>query len=110
MRNKALDLVGKTSLEEVVALISKLNLLVTNDGGPLHIAVACGIKTVSIFGPVDDLVYGPYPPQDTNIVLKTDLSCRPCYKKFKMPACDKNRECISRISVDQVYDAVRRLL
>ena len=46
---KPIDFVGKTSLEDFVAAIASLKLLVTNDGGPLHIATALGVKTVSIF-------------------------------------------------------------
>lgn len=109
MRNKAIDLVGKTSLCDLVAIISGLKLLVTNDGGPLHIGVATGIKTVSIFGPVDERVYGPYPPSDRHIVLKSNIACRPCYQKFRMPVCGRDRECINMIGVDEVFAAVRRL-
>lgn len=110
MSRKPIDLVGKTNLEELAAIIGNLRILVTNDGGPLHIAVALGTKTVSVFGPVDDLVYGPYPASENNIVIKTDIPCRPCYKDFKIPLCDRERECINAIGVDEVFNAVRRLL
>jgi len=110
MRNRAIGLVAKTNLEDLSAIISNLRLLIANDGGPLHIAAAEGVKTVSIFGPVDDLVYGPYPPAATHIVLKKDLSCRPCYRNFKMPLCASQRECINSISVDEVFEAIGRLL
>jgi lipopolysaccharide heptosyltransferase II len=110
MTHKAIDLVGKTTLEELLAIISELRLLITNDGGPLHIAVAEGVNTVSIFGPVDDLVYGPYPPDENHTVIKQNLPCRPCYHNFKMPICDRERECIKSISTEEVYASVRRLL
>lgn len=110
MVNKPVDLTGKTSLEEFAAVIGRLRILITNDGGPLHIGVSQGIKTVSIFGPVDDLVYGPYPKSEEHIVIKSDVSCRPCYKDFKMPLCDRERECINLIGVDEVFNAVRRLM
>ena len=110
MQNKAIDLTGKTTLEELIAIISKLRILIANDGGPLHMAVAEGINTVSIFGPVDDLVYGPYPPDENHLVVKKDLSCRPCYRNFMMPQCDREKECLKSISTEEVLTCVRRLL
>lgn len=110
MRNKPINLTGKTSLEELAALISNLNILITNDGGPLHIAAALGIKTVSIFGPVDERVYGPYPASSKHIVIKEDIDCRPCYQKFRFTGCANNRRCLEDISVDEVYAAVDKLI
>ena len=76
----------------------------------MHMAVALGVKTVSIFGPVDDLVYGPYPPSDKHIVIKKQIDCRPCYQGFRMQFCDKNRLCLNSITTQDVFDAVRRLV
>jgi len=110
MKQKAVDLTGKTSLEELMAVISRLKLLVTNDGGMLHMAAALGIKTVSIFGPVSEVVYGPYPAGESHLVVKKDISCRPCYRHFRMPLCERDRECLKSITVDEVFNAARRLL
>jgi ADP-heptose:LPS heptosyltransferase len=109
MKHEVLDLSGKTTIGELSALLSKMKLVITNDGGPLHMAVALGIKTVSIFGPVDERVYGPYPPSQEHVVIKKDIPCRPCYQNFKMPECPSNRECINSISIEDVLYAVRRL-
>jgi len=110
MKNIAIDLVGKTSLEEFVGIISNLNILVANDGGPLHTAIALGVKAVSIFGPVDDLVYGPYPKDENQIVIKEDLPCRPCYNNFRLKDCLNNRKCIDGITVAEVFSAVKKLI
>ncbi|MDP2043709.1 MAG: glycosyltransferase family 9 protein [Candidatus Omnitrophota bacterium] len=110
MRNKPIDLVGKTGLEILPAVIKSCSLLITNDGGPMHIAVALGVKTVSIFGPVSELVYGPFPSVNKHVVLKWDMPCRPCYKNFRLPICDKDRECLRQVSVDEVFAASRALL
>ncbi len=110
MHYQATDFSGRTDLSELAALISKMRLIVTNDGGPLHMANALGIKTISVFGPVDDLIYGPYPVSQDNIVIKTDLSCRPCYQNFRLSDCKRGRECLASISVEEVFRAVRRLL
>lgn len=110
MRNKPVDLTGKTSLEILPAVIKNCNLLITNDGGPMHVGVALGIKTVSIFGPVSELVYGPFPDNFKHVVLKQDMPCRPCYNNFRLNSCDKNRECLKSVSVDAVFEAVVKLL
>lgn len=110
MHNKAIDLVGKTSVGELVSVMSNIHLLVTNDGGPLHIAVASGVRTVSIFGPVDEAVYGPYPPQKIHTVVTNDIECRPCYKKFRMEPCDNQRRCLEGIGLEPVIKAVQQNL
>jgi len=110
MKNKPIDLTGKLGLGELLSVIKKLRLLITNDGGPLHIAVANKVKTVSIFGPVDEKVYGPYPASENHIVITARINCRPCYRNFKMPPCDQNRQCVYSVDSDNVFQAVRRQL
>ena len=106
-----IDLVGKTSLEELISIISNIDILIANDGGTLHIAVALGKKTISFFGPVDPKVYGPYPPDEKrHIVLKKTLECSPCYRNFRLTKCQKNRACLEEISVEQALDALSALL
>jgi heptosyltransferase-2 len=109
-KSKTTDLTGKLTLEELIAVISSLDVLITNDGGPLHIAVARGTKTVSIFGPTDSRVYGPYPPDSKrHIVLKGNQDCSPCYSKFRYPPCQKNI-CLEEIDVAEAAKAVSSLL
>lgn len=111
MRNKPADLVGKTSLRQLCAVINNSHILVTNDGGPLHIAAALGKKTLSFFGPVDPKVYGPYPAcEKRHIVLSKGLECSPCYVNFRLLRCKKNRECIETIDVDRAWEAFTKLL
>lgn len=111
MDNKPIDLVGKTNLEELTAVINNLHILITNDGGPLHIAVALNIKTVSFFGPVDPKVYGPYPVDERrHIVLRRIQECSPCYRNFRLSNCQRDRECLEKIDVVQTKEAVVSLL
>ena len=110
MRNKPIDLVGKTSLDILPAVIKNCNLLITNDGGPMHLAVALGVRSVSIFGPVSELIYGPFPSSDQHLVLKWDMPCRPCYQDFRLSVCDKDKECLKQVTVDMAFDAAARLL
>jgi heptosyltransferase-2/heptosyltransferase-3 len=110
MRAKAIQCCGKTNIMEFAGLLRRCKLVITNDGGPLHIAVALGAKTVSIFGPVDDRVYGPYPRTPHHKVIKTNLFCQPCYHRFRLPICNKDKECLRSITVKQVFEAVKDLL
>ena len=110
MRNKPINLTGKTGLEVLPGIIKHCNLLVTNDGGPMHMAAALKVKTVSVFGPVSEKVYGPFPLNSEHVVLKRDMDCRPCYKNFRLPVCDKDKECLKQVSVDVVFEAAMRLL
>jgi lipopolysaccharide heptosyltransferase II len=99
---KSINLCGKLSLPESIALIRICRLLLCNDGGILHIAVSQGVNTVSIFGPVDDKVYGPYPISGKHRVAKAeDVRCRPCYKNFKHKMC-ATHDCLKKIDADDV--------
>lgn len=109
--DRVINLIGKTSLNQLSAVISRAEIFIGNDGGPLHIAAALGKKTISFFGPVDPKVYGPYPPDEKrHIVLRRTLECSPCYHSFRLNPCQRNRECLERINVDEVIDGVGRLL
>ena len=94
---KSINLCGELSLLQSIALIKKCELLLCNEGGILHIAVSQDVKTVSIFGPVDDKTYGPYPPSDNHKVVKAEnVNCRPCYKSFKHKICETH-DCLKKI-------------
>ncbi|MFH1191046.1 MAG: glycosyltransferase family 9 protein, partial [Candidatus Omnitrophota bacterium] len=110
MRNKPIDLTNKTGLEILPGIIKNCNLLISNDGGPMHMAVALGVKSVSVFGPVNEKVYGPFPLSSGHVVLKWDMVCRPCYKHFRLPVCDQDKQCLKQVSVEAVLDAAVRLL
>ena len=69
-----------------------------------------GVKTVSLFGPVSEIVYGPYPQSQEHIVIKEDVSCRPCYRNFRFSKCEHGRICLFNINAEKVFSAVKRLL
>ncbi len=112
MHHPAVDLSGQTTLDQFVSLLGRLNLVICNDGGPLHLAVSQGVKTVSIFGPVDPQVYGPFStrPSSHRVVFREDLPCRPCYHRFKLPPCPYERACLTTISPEEVLQACSPLL
>lgn len=109
--SRAIDLRGRTTLCQSAALINKADIFIGNDGGPLHMAVSLRKKTLSFFGPVDPAVYGPYPPDERHhIVLRRNLECSPCYRKFRLIPCQKNRECLEKIDVNEALAALDKLL
>ncbi len=100
---------GQTSLGQLIGLMDRCDGVICNDGGPLHIAVALGVKTVSLFGPVDEDVYGPWLPQNQHFVAAHDIPCRPCYRRFRMTDC-KHISCLQQLDVETVFQKVRQLL
>jgi lipopolysaccharide heptosyltransferase II len=78
MKHDAVDLSGKLSLDDLAYMISRLDLLVTNDSGPMHIGAATGTPLVALFGPEDPSLMGPYTRPELYRILYKDVSCRPC--------------------------------
>jgi len=109
MKQKAISACGRTTILQFAALLKKCVLTITNDGGPLHVAVAVDINTISLFGPVDENVYGPYSASKKHIVLKQDINCRPCYKEFKLNQC-QSRRCLLNIRPQDAIKAAGELL
>lgn len=110
MHNKPIDAYGKTSLLQAAALMGMCRVVIANDGGPLHLAAGAGAGTVGIFGPVDEKVYGQYPyGSGRHRIIKEEVSCRPCYKGFKMRDCN-DRICLDRVDPDDVYRAAMGVL
>ncbi|MEA3419666.1 MAG: glycosyltransferase family 9 protein, partial [Campylobacterota bacterium] len=95
------------SLLQTALVISKLNMLVGNDNGMMHIGYATNITTLTIFGMTDERIIGGY--NDRNHVFSLPMECRPCFRsevgKIK---CD-NTVCLSNIDVDSVYKKIKKL-
>ena len=107
----AVDLSGQTSLGQFVSLIARCDLVIANDGGPIHIAASQGVKTVSVFGPVDPEVYGPYPRTSQHrVIYRSELPCRPCYHQFKLPPCPYERACLTNVEPEEVLEACEAAL
>ncbi len=73
---QALDLIGKTDVPTLAAVLKRCELLLTNDSGPMHVAAALGIPVISLFGPTDAARYAPVGTQHR--MLRLDLKCSPC--------------------------------
>lgn len=90
-------LTGKTSLSEAVAILSEINLLVSNDMGLAHVAPAVGTKTLVIFGPTNPQTTQPI---GAEIIRRETVECSPCMLRD----CPIDHRCMTRISAKEVFD------
>ncbi|GHO45115.1 lipopolysaccharide heptosyltransferase II [Ktedonospora formicarum] len=105
-----LDRAGSTSIGELGAQLEACSLYIGNDSSPMHMAAAVGIPVIGIFGPTSPTEYGPYPTNDPkHIGLWKHPTGQPCFFQGKMRECH-NCTCMSSITVDDVWQAVQRLL
>ncbi len=102
MRNKPVLAVGLT-LDKLAGLIAVLRIMAANNSGPLHIAAALGVSTVSTMGPTAPEFWQPQ--GKNHVVIRRDLPCSPCDRAF----C-RGHECLESISVEEMEQAVKVLL
>lgn len=102
---------GKLNFNELGYLIKGAKLLITNDSGPLHLAAALNIPTISFFGPETPVLYGPL--GEKHIIFFKNIDCSPCINvhKCKTIKCYKKfPNCLLEISVEEVYAEVKKIL
>ena len=104
MRNNPVMLTGKTKLAELVAVLSLVDLLVTNDTGPAHIAAALGQPTLVIFGPTNPLTTRPFSPLAE--IVRSAPDCAPCMLR----ECPIDHRCMTAIQPDEVFERARIML
>ncbi|MBC8029739.1 MAG: lipopolysaccharide heptosyltransferase II [Pyrinomonadaceae bacterium] len=104
MNGKALMLTGKTDLAEAVAVLSLVDLLVTNDTGPAHIASALGRPTLVIFGPTNPLTTRPFSPVGQILLHPPD--CAPCMLRD----CPIDHRCMTAITPEEVFERATAML
>lgn len=96
---------GKTSPGQLIALLDKCNLLITNDGAPMHIASILKRPFIALFGPSDTKRFGPYQPYKQGVVLSKNLGCSPCFRK----RC-RRLDCLRSIRPEEVLSEAMRAL
>lgn len=104
----AIDLTGKTTLKEVASILKRSKLLITADSGLLHLAVAVGTPTVSLFGSGIEKKWAPRGKRHR--VINKHLACSPCTKFGYTPRCKLSVKCMSSITVEEVYEMAVKLL
>ncbi|MDB3892694.1 lipopolysaccharide heptosyltransferase II [Candidatus Thioglobus sp.] len=103
--NNYRNIAGKTTIPELIENISNVDLLITGDSGPMHVAAAFQVPTVAIFGPTKDDETSQW-MNDKSIIVKKNLDCQPCMKR----TCPlKHHECMKLVSAVEVLDAVSSL-
>ena len=103
----AINLAGETTLPELAALIRRSTICVTNDSGPMHLAVALDRPVVSIFGPTNPVWAGPYRRADA--VLQAGIPCSPCYLR-QLSRCAYGHECMREVTEDAVIERAESIL
>jgi len=99
------NLSGKTSISELVDYISNLDLFITGDSGPMHLAASFQVPTVAIFGPTRDDETSQW-MNEKSIIVKKNLDCQPCMKRV----CPlKHHDCMNLIKAADVLKAVQSL-
>jgi ADP-heptose:LPS heptosyltransferase len=104
---EVLNLKGCTSLRELAAVIYHLDLLITNDSAPMHMAVALNTPVLALFGPTAAAAL--FPPGPHRVALQSPAPCSPCYPFGRFPGCSQP-SCMAALSPAAVYQAVTTLL
>ncbi len=102
---RILNLCNRTSLPELMEIVSKASFLVSSDTGPSHLAAALGTPVISLFGPTDPELTGPFGCKKGRItVLRANLSCSPCINHPDFGAC-RSARCMEDLNPNQVVSA-----
>jgi heptosyltransferase-2 len=94
-----INLIGRTTLRQLVGVIARCRAFVSNDSGAMHVAAAVGVPLTAIFGPTDERATRP--AGDADVILR-DVFCRPCMLR----ECPIDHRCMKRIDVDTVLHSV----
>ena len=99
LSSQSLVLSGATTIRELMAAVKRCAMLLTNDTGPMHIASAFQVPVVAIFGPTDWRTTSPF--GSAHAIVRQPVDCAPCLLR----ECPIDHRCMTRVSVDQVYEA-----
>jgi lipopolysaccharide heptosyltransferase II len=105
-----IDVAGHLDLLTLAAVLERLDLLITGDTGPMHLAVGVNTPVVAVFGPSAPVRYAPRGPSDR--VVRVDLPCSPCNRIRLPPArcVGHTPDCLASISADRVFTAALSVL
>ena len=103
LSESTINLVGKTDIMQLGALLERCKVCLTCDSGPMHIAAAVGTPTVALFGPTNPTRHRPYGKGHT--IIEKPVSCRPCYKRTCYRK-DIPYHCMQEINPTEVANAI----
>jgi lipopolysaccharide heptosyltransferase II len=101
MPRPPIDLTGKTTIANLLALLSQCHLFIGNDSGAMHVAAAVGLPVVAVFGPTDPLGTAPVTARCT--VVQEKPYCSPCFLR----RCPTDHRCMTKVTPEMVEHAVR---
>ncbi len=104
MTVKPLNLIGRTDVRQMMAVVSRCRLMITNDSGPMHIAAAFHVPLVVVFGPTDHTTTSPL--SDNSRIVHHIFDCAPCLLR----QCPTDHRCMEAITVEDVLTAAEGLL
>jgi len=104
MRAPSRNLCGRTTVAEMMGVLRHLDLLVTGDSGPMHVAAALGVPVVAVFGPTDWRETAPF--TGASRIVREPVYCSPC----KLRECPIDHRCMTRIGADRVWEAAQEML
>jgi heptosyltransferase-2 len=103
-------LLDSLNLRELASVLSLLDLYISNDCGPMHIAVAVGTKTIGIFGPGEEDIWFPYPESMGHKALRVDVECHPCHLDFCNREGENYMKCMKLLTVDMVLNEALKIM
>jgi ADP-heptose:LPS heptosyltransferase len=98
------NLIGKTTLGELMDRLSECALLLTNDTGTMHLAAALGVPVVAIFGSTEPQLTAPLGPGHR--ILRHPVECSPCFLR----TCPLDFRCMNAVTVKEATEAVLETL
>jgi heptosyltransferase-2 len=101
MSHPPIDLTGKTSIDDLPALLSQCHLFIGNDSGAMHVAAAVGLPVVAVFGPTDPFGTAPVTPRCS--IVQEKPYCSPCFLR----RCPTDHRCMTRVTPETVEAAAR---
>lgn len=102
------NLAGKTTLKQLASLLASVNVVLTNDSGPMHLAAAMGTPVVGLFTCTSPIRSGP--PGREHQCVSTNLSCAASYRKRCPYRGRKHLACMEELDIDRVWQAFVRVM
>jgi ADP-heptose:LPS heptosyltransferase len=105
-----IDVAGHVDLLTLAGILARLDVLITGDTGPMHLATAVETPVVAVFGPSDPARYAPRGRFDR--VVRVDLPCAPC-NRIRLPpdrCTGHTPDCLALVTTDHMFSAVRSVL
>ncbi len=102
------NLINKTNLRELCAVLSQCSLLITGDSGPMHLADAVDTPLLALFGPTTK-EWGFFPVGENAHILQKEMPCRPCSLHGKQK-CRQKESCLEKISTEEIIAHAKKIL